>query len=261
MRTRESSLMQHRLGQACSAVRWTQNFGMYGLCGCRLPLPLAPLLTSCCRPAAAVPCCGVLCCVVQADQKRAKFFQAEGDHITLLAVYEAWKANKFSNPWCHENFIQVGRGGACQGVAGQTCSACALWHRLPEGWSYFEAGSIHTASVLLTALLPQAASRERCFVRQQAPAFSTHNAGRCVVLFCDVLCVQARAMKRAQDVRKQLIAIMDRYKLDLVSAGKNYVRICKAITSGFFFHAARKDPQEVCVCVQAGGGLGFGVGL
>lgn len=57
--------------------------------------------------------------------------------------------------------------------------------------------------------------------------------------------LQARAMKRAQDVRKQLIAIMDRYKLDLVSAGKNYVRICKAITSGFFFHAARKDPQEV----------------
>jgi hypothetical protein len=44
---------------------------------------------------------------MQADQKRAKFFQAEGDHITLLAVYEAWKANKFSSPWCHENFIQV----------------------------------------------------------------------------------------------------------------------------------------------------------
>lgn len=62
---------------------------------------------------------------------------------------------------------------------------------------------------------------------------------------CFFVCAQARAMKRAQDVRKQLIAIMDRYKLDLVSAGKNYVRICKAITSGFFFHAARKDPQEV----------------
>jgi ATP-dependent RNA helicase DHX8/PRP22 len=51
--------------------------------------------------------CRVFLCL-QADQKRAKFFQAEGDHITLLAVYEAWKANKFSNPWCHENFIQVG---------------------------------------------------------------------------------------------------------------------------------------------------------
>ena len=43
----------------------------------------------------------------QADQKRAKFFQPEGDHLTLLAVYQAWKENKFSNPWCYENFIQV----------------------------------------------------------------------------------------------------------------------------------------------------------
>lgn len=79
----------------------------------------------------------VLCCV-QADQKRAKFFQAEGDHITLLAVYEAWKANKFSSPWCHENFIQVGTGGVhtierCSGVLTH-CSACALWWQgLPRG--------------------------------------------------------------------------------------------------------------------------------
>ena len=43
----------------------------------------------------------------QADQKKAKFFQPEGDHLTLLAVYEAWKTSKFSNPWCYENFIQV----------------------------------------------------------------------------------------------------------------------------------------------------------
>lgn len=45
-------------------------------------------------------------------------------------------------------------------------------------------------------------------------------------------------------MRKQLLAIMDRYKLDLVSAGKSYTKIQKAICSGFFFHAARKDPQE-----------------
>ena len=32
-----------------------------------------------------------------ADQKKAKFNQAEGDHITLLAVYNSWKNNKFSN--------------------------------------------------------------------------------------------------------------------------------------------------------------------
>ncbi|KAG2650683.1 hypothetical protein PVAP13_1NG198200 [Panicum virgatum] len=96
----------------------------------------------------------------QADQKRAKFFQPEGDHLTLLAVYEAWKAKNFSGPWCFENFVQ------------------------------------------------------------------------------------SRSLRRAQDVRKQLLTIMDRYKLDVVSAGKNFTKIRKAITAGFFFHAARKDPQE-----------------
>eukprot|EP00697_Spironema_sp_BW2_P010937 gnl/Spiro4/26471_TR13169_c0_g1_i1.p1 gnl/Spiro4/26471_TR13169_c0_g1~~gnl/Spiro4/26471_TR13169_c0_g1_i1.p1 ORF type:complete len:1156 (+),score=360.68 gnl/Spiro4/26471_TR13169_c0_g1_i1:102-3569(+) len=95
-----------------------------------------------------------------ADQKKCKFFQAEGDHLTLLAVYEGWKNSKFSNPWCYDNFIQ------------------------------------------------------------------------------------ARQMKRAQDIRKQLLTLMDRYKLDIISAGKNFNRIRMAITSGFFTHAARKDPQE-----------------
>ncbi|KAJ6845430.1 putative pre-mRNA-splicing factor ATP-dependent RNA helicase DEAH5 [Iris pallida] len=96
----------------------------------------------------------------QADQKRAKFFQPEGDHLTLLAVYEAWKAKNFSGPWCFENFVQ------------------------------------------------------------------------------------SRSLRRAQDVRKQLLSIMDKYKLDIVSAGKNFTKIRRAIAAGFFFHAARKDPQE-----------------
>ncbi|CAH9083902.1 unnamed protein product [Cuscuta europaea] len=96
----------------------------------------------------------------QADQKRAKFFQPEGDHLTLLAVYEAWKAKSFSGPWCFENFVQ------------------------------------------------------------------------------------SRSLRRAQDVRKQLLSIMDKYKLDVVSAGKNFTKIRKAIAAGFFFHASRKDPQE-----------------
>jgi len=37
---------------------------------------------------------------------------------------------------------------------------------------------------------------------------------------------------------------MDRYKLKVVSCGKNFTSIRKAITSGFFAHAAKKDPQE-----------------
>lgn len=95
-----------------------------------------------------------------ADQKKAKFNQIEGDHLTQLAVYNSWKHNKFSNAWCFENFVQV------------------------------------------------------------------------------------RTLKRAQDVRKQLLGIMDRHKLDVVSAGKNTVRVQKTICSGFFRNAAKKDPQE-----------------
>lgn len=95
-----------------------------------------------------------------ADQKKAKFNQAEGDHLTLLAVYNSWKNNKFSNAWCYENFVQM------------------------------------------------------------------------------------RTLKRAQDVRKQLLGIMDRHKLDVMTCGKNVARAQKAICSGFFRNAAKKDPQE-----------------
>merc|ERR1719453_196710 len=80
----------------------------------------------------------------QADSKRSKFFQAEGEHLTMLAVYQAWANTKFSNPWCYENFIQ------------------------------------------------------------------------------------SRTMRRAQDVRKQLLAIMDRYKLEISSCGKNFTKVRKA---------------------------------
>ncbi|KAI3622057.1 atp-dependent rna helicase dhx8 [Moniliophthora roreri] len=96
----------------------------------------------------------------QADSKKAKFHQPEGDHLTLLTVYNGWKNANFSNPWCYENFIQ------------------------------------------------------------------------------------ARSMRRAQDVRKQLLGIMDRYKHDIISAGRDYNRVRRAICSGFFRHAAKKDPQE-----------------
>ncbi|CAI5441381.1 unnamed protein product [Caenorhabditis angaria] len=95
-----------------------------------------------------------------ADQKKAKFHQPEGDHLTLLAVYNSWKHHHFSQPWCFENFIQV------------------------------------------------------------------------------------RSMKRAQDIRKQLLGIMDRHKLNMVSCGRDVARVQKAICSGFFRNAAKRDPQE-----------------
>lgn len=51
-------------------------------------------------------------------------------------------------------------------------------------------------------------------------------------------------MRRAQDVRKQLLSILDRHKIDLVSCGKNYNKIRMAITSGFFTKVAKRDPTE-----------------
>lgn len=43
----------------------------------------------------------------QADQKKAKFHQPEGDHLTLLTVYNGWKGSKFSSAWCFDNYIQA----------------------------------------------------------------------------------------------------------------------------------------------------------
>ncbi|KAL7922346.1 P-loop containing nucleoside triphosphate hydrolase protein [Trichoderma austrokoningii] len=43
----------------------------------------------------------------QADQKKAKFHDPTGDHLTMLNVYNAWKQNSYSTPWCFENFIQA----------------------------------------------------------------------------------------------------------------------------------------------------------
>merc|ERR1719278_2396883 len=86
--------------------------------------------------------------------KFRQFNQPEGDHLTLLAVYNSWKNNKFSSAWCYENFVQQ------------------------------------------------------------------------------------RTLKRSQDVRKQLLGIMDRHKLDVVSCGQSTTRVQKAICSGYFRNAA-----------------------
>lgn len=95
-----------------------------------------------------------------ADQRKARFHSPDGDHLTLLTVYNAWRASRYSSHWCYDNFIQ------------------------------------------------------------------------------------ARSMKRAQDVRKQLQGIMERYEQEIRSCGADWDRIRKAICAGFFTHAARRDPQE-----------------
>lgn len=43
----------------------------------------------------------------QADQKKAKFHDVHGDHLTFLNIYNSWKQSGYSNAWCFENFIQA----------------------------------------------------------------------------------------------------------------------------------------------------------
>ena len=96
----------------------------------------------------------------QADQKKAKFHDPAGDHLTLLNVYNGWKRAGKSDPWCVENFVQP------------------------------------------------------------------------------------RSMKRGEDVRKQLVQILERHRLPIVSCGRDTTRVRQALCSGFFRNSARKDPQE-----------------
>ena len=44
--------------------------------------------------------------VVHADNARRNFFSPDGDHLTLLNVYNNWADTDYSIQWCFENFIQ-----------------------------------------------------------------------------------------------------------------------------------------------------------
>ncbi|XP_076180769.1 ATP-dependent RNA helicase pea isoform X2 [Ptiloglossa arizonensis] len=65
-----------------------------------------------------------------ADQKKAKFNQPEGDHLTLLAVYNSWRNNKFSNAWCYENFVQIRTLKRAQDVRKQLLGINWMWYQL-----------------------------------------------------------------------------------------------------------------------------------
>ena len=55
--------------------------------------------------------------------------------------------------------------------------------------------------------------------------------------------VQVRSMKRARDIREQLLNLVERVELELVSDANNVDNIKRAIVSGFFCNAARLQKQ------------------
>lgn len=57
--------------------------------------------------------------------------------------------------------------------------------------------------------------------------------------FCYENFVQLRSMKRARDIRDQLVGLMERVEIDMVSDVGNLDGIKKAIAAGYFYNTAR----------------------
>jgi hypothetical protein len=51
--------------------------------------------------------------------------------------------------------------------------------------------------------------------------------------------VQLRSMKRARDIQEQLVNLMDRVEIELVSDVENHDGIKKSVAAGFFYHCAK----------------------
>lgn len=62
--------------------------------------------------------------------------------------------------------------------------------------------------------------------------------------WCEENYIQERGLRRAKDVRGQLIKIMMKYKHPIVSCGRDYDRIRVALCDGFFKNSAKRDHQE-----------------
>ncbi|XP_052899271.1 pre-mRNA-splicing factor ATP-dependent RNA helicase DHX16 [Anopheles moucheti] len=93
--------------------------------------------------------------IIHADTARKNFNHRNGDHLSLMQVYNQWVESDYSTQWCYENFIQY------------------------------------------------------------------------------------RSMKRARDVREQLVGLMQRVEIEMVSSVTETTNIRKAITAGYFYHVAR----------------------
>lgn len=54
-----------------------------------------------------------------ADEAKARFAHIDGDHLTLLNVYHAYKQNKEATDWCYDNFLNHRALKAADSVRGQ----------------------------------------------------------------------------------------------------------------------------------------------
>lgn len=62
----------------------------------------------------------------QALETRKKLTSSEGDHITLLNLYKAFKAAKGNKEWCYQNFINIRAMKSVVAIRQQLCQICQV---------------------------------------------------------------------------------------------------------------------------------------
>merc|ERR1719443_33839 len=75
----------------------------------------------------------------------------------------------------------------------------------------------------------------RCFDAWRETDFSSQ--------WCMENFVQLREMRRARDIREQLLGLMDRVEVEMASDPGAHEALKKCFTSGFFYHTARLQPS------------------
>ena len=188
---------------------------------------------------------------VHAENAHKAFHRGNvGDHIALMNVYNGYKENGSSSSWCYENFVQV--GGPLWHEPQQALSSprCCLGAALE--WVMWEDGARPgMGGQLLTGYMCRMQG-DPCLSRYTV----RHGAHDCVGA------VQQRSMKRADDIRDQIVGLMDRTEVPLVSNLGDNDRIKKTIAAGFFYNTANlqkngsyrtvKNPQSVHIHPSSG---------
>lgn len=59
-----------------------------------------------------------------ADEAKARFAHVDGDHLTLLNVYHAYKQHAGDGDWCYQNFLNSRALKSADNVRGQLVRAC-----------------------------------------------------------------------------------------------------------------------------------------
>lgn len=104
----------------------------------------------------------------ESDRVREKLMVPESDHLTLLNVFNLWKANNYTTEWCNEHFVQP------------------------------------------------------------------------------------KAMKKVREIRQQLIEIMQKNKMNIISCGNCWDDVRKTITAAYFHNAARSKGLGEYINLKSG---------